>query len=278
MADFASMMGGGPGTVPTADADPTQALVYYYDEGDVFLELGAQGDQFVGTGNLGSVTVLGGTGDDTLLGGEGDDDLFGGSGNDSIFGDKGDDSLVGNRGDDTIAAGSGDDTVLGGTGDDEIIGGDGANELSGGAGDDTIMGAAGDDSMFGGTGDDMLDGGDGDDAINGGAGDDSITGGAGDDLLAGGPGEDSFYFFDGFGDDVISDLRDGDSIVLQANLNGSGLASPADLLNPSVASITGGVEAGVKFTLISIGGDTIRLQNVDVNDFSANLNSFVKIA
>jgi len=276
MADFASMMGGGADTVGTSAADPTGAFVYNFDEGDVFLDLGAQGDQFFGTGNAGSATVYGGTGDDTILGGDGGDQLFGGSGNDSLFGDGGDDSLVGNRGEDTIETGAGDDTVFGGTGNDEIEGGSGNNELSGGAGDDTISGLAGDDTLLGGTGNDQIDGGADDDVIFGGAGDDSITGGSGDDVMAGGPGDDTFYFFDGFGDDVISDLRAGDSIHLQANLNGSGITNPGDLV--SSGAVSGGVENGVKFTLISIGGDTIRLENVDVSDFTANINSFVKIA
>lgn len=278
MADYASMMGGGPSTVATAAADASGAYVYNFDEGDVFLDLGAQGDQFFGTGNDGSASIFGATGSDSLFGGNGGDELGGGAGDDAIFGDTGDDSLTGNLGDDTMFGGTGDDTVMGIVGDDVIDGGDGADDLFGGAGGDTLFGADGEDALDGGVGADSLDGGADDDVLVGGAGADTLVGGAGDDFLTGGPGEDSFYFFDGFGDDVISDLRAGDSIFLQANINGSGLTTASDLLDPSIASVTGGVDAGVKFTLISIGGDSIRLQNVDVNDFTSNINSFVKIA
>jgi len=278
MADFASMMGGGPSTVPTSAAEPHGAFVYNFDEGDVFLDLGAQGDQFFGTGNAGNASIFGGTGDDTIFGGDGDDQLFGAGDNDSIFGDSGDDTLSGMRGDDSVDTGEGDDVVLGGVGDDAIIGGTGSNDISGGAGADTIFAGSGDDTVAGGVGADSLDGGADDDVIFGGAGADTITGGSGDDVMAGGPGDDSFYFFDGFGDDVISDLRAGDAIFLQAGINGTGIASPGDLLTDPGVSVSGGVEAGVKFTLISIGGDTIRLQNVDVNDFTSNISSFVKIA
>lgn len=277
MSDYASMMGGGPSTVPTAAADPDGAFAYFFDGGDVFLDLGAQGDSFQGGGNLGDATIFAGSGADTVNGGAGDDFLFGGSENDAVYGAEGDDFLTGDAGNDSLQGGTGNDTVFGGAGNDRVDGGDGDDQVLGGEGADVVFSLDGDDTVFGGSGTDSVDGGIGNDLLIGGADADTLVGGADDDTLIGGSGSDEFYFFDGFGDDVISDLQAGDSIFLQPNINGSGLAAPGDLLNPSVASVTGGIENGVNFTLISIGGDTIRLQNVDVDDFTSNIASFVKI-
>lgn len=276
MADFASMMGGAS-TVPTSAADPNGAFVYNFNQGDVFLDLGAQADAFYGTGNAGDATVFGGSGADTLAGGLGDDFLFGGSEDDGVYGAEGNDFLTGDAGNDTLQGAEGNDTVFGGAGDDQVDGGDGNDQVLGGDGNDTVFSLAGNDTVFGGSGNDSVDGGQGNDLLIGGDGVDTLIGGAENDTLIGGSGNDEFYFFNGFGDDVISDFRPGDSIFLQADLNGSGINAPSDLLSISGA-VTGGVENGSSFTLISIGGDTIRLQNVSVDDFTANIGAFVKIA
>ena len=87
-----------------------------------------------------------------------------------------------------------------------------------------------------------------------------------------------FAFDDGFGQDVISDFRGaaGDRITLAKDLNDTGIASARDLVTKGM--VTGGVsEAGTKYTLITVGEDTIRLDKVDPNDFLSNIESWVKV-
>jgi Ca2+-binding RTX toxin-like protein len=104
-----------------------------------------------------------------------------------------------------------------------------------------LDGGRGGDALRGGRGADEMDGGAGDVALFGGPGDDTLTGGLGDDGLTGGPGDDVFYFDSNFGSDVITGLSSGDEIWLRADLNNSGISSPADV----AAHVTGGVENGV---------------------------------
>jgi Ca2+-binding RTX toxin-like protein len=252
MVDLASMIGGD--SVTTVDgADPSGAWAYFWNEGENALELGAEGDQLYARGNDGDLTVFGGSGDDTILSGKGDDEVRGGRDDDEVDGGRGDDEVRGGRGDDEVRGGRGEDEVRSGLGEDEADGGD--------------------DEVRGGRGGDEVDGGDGDDTLFGGGGDDTLIGGWGDDELHGGSGDDVFYFDSNFGSDVITDLSGGDEIWLKADLNNSGISSAADVAD----HVTGGVENGVSYTLISIGGDTIRIENMDADAFKVDISTWVKI-
>jgi len=131
--------------------------------------------------------------------------------------------MRGSDGDDVIDGNTGNDTIYGGPGNDLIAGGIDNDVLHGGAGDDMIWGGDGNDTLHGGDGDDYLHGGRGDDVLSGGAGNDTLVGGRGDDTLAGGGGEDDvnrFHFFDGDGDDIITDFKVGsDRITLQDDVD-----------------------------------------------------------
>lgn len=193
--------------------------------------------------------------------------LFDAGDNNGISGDAGRDLLVGGRGKDTISGGMDQDTIRSGAGDDHITGGSGA---------DSIRGGCGNDSMFGDSDDDFLHGEDGSDMLDGGGGRDELTGGAGNDILAGGSGGAVFAFDTGFGRDVISDFRGGDQINLAADLNGTGIASPHDLV--AMGMVSGGITAaGAKFTVLTIGTDTIRLEKVDHTDFINQIGTWVHV-
>lgn len=200
----------------------------------------------------------------------------------SIYGGSGDDALTpsvhdqdnyisGRGGDDVIAALGGNDTVLGGTGDDVVLAGTGGDVVFGGTGADRVFGEAGNDGLFGGFGADTLLGGSGDDTILGGPGGDEIVGGSGDDVLGGGLGADAFGFEDGFGNDLIIGFQIGtDVLQISANINGTGVADPADLL-PSITS------DGFGNAVITLGSDTITLQGISEADLATNIGSIVQI-
>jgi Ca2+-binding RTX toxin-like protein len=162
---------------------------------------GSTGDDSVSLGNGGNtITILGGV-----------ETLFGGIGIDRITLSDGDDTLITVR-IDTLDAGAGYDTIsfgaLGGTytllNTEVVIGGSGADSftlvggatnVSAGAGADTVVGTAQNDS------------------IRGGADVDSLTGGGGQDLFSGLASELS--------GDIITDLEDGESIIVTDATAGS---------------------------------------------------------
>lgn len=273
MVDSASQIGGGFGPTDVNSFPESLAGAYTYNEGDIFLDLGAEGDSFDGTGGSGNVAIFGEDGNDTLIGGNNDEVLSGGEGDDGIDGGDGDNFLAGGGGDDNIVAGVGDDTIDGGTGGDTLDGGAGDNVVAGGLGDDLVFAGNGDDTLFGGGGNDTIDGFGGDDFMGGGSGDDTLLTGLGDDTMSGGSGDDVFYFDTNFGDDVISDLAPGDTILLENDINGSGIATPSDV----IPFVTGGVQNGEDFTVITFGTDTIRIEGIDSADFIANIDNFVRV-
>lgn len=283
MSDYASIVGG--------DGSPEEyvgdrvgldgvgsdwAASYFIQTDDVFLDrFDSAGDARVdATGGSGGVRIELGSGTDTINAGAGDDSIWAGAEADIVNAGAGDNTVSGAAGNDTIRSGDGRDSLTGGTGDDVIYGGSGDDHLAGGNGSDTLLGEAGADSLYGGSGDDMLQGQAGADSLMGSSGVDSLIGGAGDDTLFGGSEGDVFAFEDGFGQDVITDFGDGDTIHLAAGLNGSDIQTAADVAR----FVTGGVtDAGTAYTLISIGGDTIRLERVEAADFLANLPDLVRI-
>lgn len=199
----------------------------------------------------------------------------------SIIGSNGDDNIVaplngqqfidGNAGDDFIAALRGNDIILGELGDDTIFGGPGGDTIYGGVGDDLLDGGVHHDLIFGGFGADTIFGGLGDDTISSGPGLDLIIGGTGDDEMRGGQGEDIFDFANHFGHDLIIGFQIGvDLLVISSNINGTGVAAPADLV-PLVGTDPNGN------AVITLGADTITLQGISPADVTANIGGIVSI-
>ena len=291
MSDYASIIGGTPGDTLLGDAvGPAQDAYYRIEAADVFVDrFASSGDSLVDASRnsnpvrielgSGSDTVTGGTGNDTVWAGAGDDTVSGNGGNNTISGAGGNDLIVSADANDSLSGtvtGEGNDSLLGGSGDDTIRAGFGDDYVSGGAGADSLRGDAGNDSLLGGSGDDLLYGQDGTDLLMGGSGADLLMGGAGNDALFGGSGRDVFAFDSGFGQDVISDFGSGDQINLARDLNGTGIASAADLVRLNMVS-GGTTAAGTKFTVIAIGGDTIRLERMDHNEFISQISDLVKV-
>lgn len=240
----------------------------------------------------GSDTVFAGRGDDIVFGGDesrrgrpgrdDDDDPVRGRGRDRDDDDgrgrdrdRDDDGHRGHGRDRDDHPGRGDDGDRGhghGHGGDDGSGGPPTGDyLFGQDGNDVLFGGKGDDVLDGGADDDVLIGGSGNDLIMGGAGNDFIAGNAGADSLAGQAGEDTFYFESGFGRDVVLDFRPGEDVIsIQANINGSGIASADDLVGRISSDDTGAV--------INLGdGDQIKLVGVSTEDLLNNLSSYVKI-
>ena len=287
MSDYASIMGGAAPdgvigrTFEDLDAVGRSWDAYYHLEStNVFLDrFGSSGDSIVDArANTGGTRLELGSGEDNITGGSGNDTVWAGAGDDTVSGGEGNNTLSGASGDDLLVSGGGNDSLSGGEGRDTIRAGSGDDYVVGGSGADSLRGDAGDDSLFGGSGDDFLAGQDGADMLVGGSGDDTLLGGAGDDMLFGGSGRDVFAFDSGFGQDVISDFGPGDQINLARDLNGTGIEKAQDLLTADDVSITGGTTAtGTKFTVITIGDDTIRLEKMDHNDFINQIGNWVKV-
>ncbi|MEQ8824634.1 MAG: M10 family metallopeptidase C-terminal domain-containing protein [Filomicrobium sp.] len=245
-------------------------------------------------GGLGNDVLRGGDGNDTIktgeganaaYGGFGHDVLTGGSLRDTLVGDQHNDRLIGGGGFDRLFGGSGRDALLGGTGNDRLAGGTENDVLNGGsgndllygeAGNDRLFGLAGDDILHGGSGRDLLRGGDGRDRLIGSTGDDLLDGGAGNDFLAGGAGRDRYWggegndtyafangsdtasFSDNWGDDVVRGFRLGEDRLDLRDVTG---------LN-RIGQLT--IEADGRDTLISFGGNSIRLLKVDAQQIDAD--------
>ena len=269
--------------------------------GDDTLEGGTGNDIIFG--NAGNDTIRGGTGDDTIRGGAGDDTIDGGAGNDAILGGESDDTLTGGEGEDVfhIGGSGGNDTItdfsvkedsidltdsnfsgissfsdltITQDGDDAIINlsahGGGTvrlenvnfNNLSADNFRIQGQGTTGDDSLQGGDASERIFGFAGNDTIDAGAGDDTIKGGAGDDTLTGGKGKDVFDIDSNGGSDTISDFSVTDDFIDLTDSNFSGISSFADL-----TIIQDGDDAIID--LSAHGGGTIRLENVNVSNLSA---------
>lgn len=295
MSDYASIIGGNaPDSVVGTRVDDLRgvgqgwAAYYYIESANVFLDrFSTVGTSIVdGRNNTGGSRIELGSGSDTITTGAGSDAIWAGAGNDIILAGRGDDSVPGApEGNNTVSGGDGNDLIVGGSRNDSLSGGAGVDTIRGGFGNDyaaggdgadSILGGAGNDSLYGGSGNDSLYGQDGDDILVGGDGDDLLMGGAGNDTMFGSGGRDVFAFDNGFGQDVISDLRPGDQINLATNINGFNISSANDLV--SLNMVSGGTTAtGTKYTLITIGQDTIRLEKVDSADFINQIGSWVRV-
>ena len=98
-----------------------------------------------------------------------------------------------------------------------IYGSQTLSTIIGGAGNDTFWGGAGNDSIRGGAGNDSIFGEADNDKLFGEAGNDTLSGGYGDDTLTGGKGADVFYYYNGDGNDVITDYQSGDDKIYLAS-------------------------------------------------------------
>ena len=236
---------------------------------------------FSGTGTIGNVTFLsnasevfigdngvqfvhGRDGDDWIELFGGDDGVAAGAGRDTVLGGAGNDLIYGNLGVDLLSGGDGNDTIFGGQNDGPPTAGaddaylafrTGIEVIYGGAGDDMLYGNLGSDVLYGGTGNDKLFGGQDADTLSGGAGNDTLNGNRGADLLVGGAGWDHFVFTGGSGHDTIADFTYfTDYLVIQRNVNGSGIEGFADV----VARAT---QVGSDVVIDLSGGNTITMLN-----------------
>ncbi|KRA60098.1 hypothetical protein ASD79_07600 [Caulobacter sp. Root655] len=251
---------------------------------------GAGSDLILGVENLvGSSrndSLTGTDGANHLSGGDGLDLLHGQGGDDRLDGGDGWDLLDGGAGNDILIGGAGWDALFGGDGDDRLDGGDGIDALAGGDGDDTYViddrfdtvvewFSDGTDTVessithslglnlenlrltgtaaIGGTGNaraNLLVGNTAANGLSGGAGDDTLIGEAGDDVLSGGGGRDVFVFRPGFGDDRVTDFRQGqDTLDWSAMLDAGYHASAARQGKDTLVSFEDGSSillAGVK--------------------------------
>lgn len=184
---------------------------------------------------------------------------------------------------DFIDAKGGDDTIQSGGGNDQIYAGSGKDLVYAGSSSDTVYGESGSDTLYGGSGNDRMDGGSSNDALFGESGRDSLVGGQGEDYLVGGAGDDvltgdggsssqdTFFYDSNFGDDIITDfdLSD-DTLEIKANINGTSIASPADLA-PFVSEVSG--SAVISFA----NGDSITLQGISKDDLLADIGNVIHI-
>ena len=279
MADYASLLGGNAtDTQPIGTVGRSDDAYYRIEAANVFIDrFATSGDAIVDAGdNPNAIRIELGSGTDTIYSGLGDDSVWAGGGNDIVKASEGNNTVSGATGSDSVESGAANDSLLGRSGDDTTLPGGGDDSGAGGSGADLIRGEAGTDSLHGGSGEDSLYGQDGADMLFGGSGADLLMGGAGNDMLFGGTGRDVFSFDNGFGHDVISDFGTGDQINLARNLNGTGITSAAELATRGM--VTGGTtEAGTKFTVITVGEDTIRLEKVDHTDFINQIGTWVKV-
>ena len=205
-------------------------------------------------GTIGNDSMLGTSANDTLSGGAGNDTLDGAGGSDRMVGGTGNDAYHVRQTTDVVVENAGEGTdlvhayvsttlsanvenmnlrtaaVINGTGNGL------GNNISGNSSANVIDGKAGNDTLYGAEANDR------------------IIGGTGNDLLTGGTGNDLFVFTAGHGDDVITDFVAG---------------STDDRLQISGYSHYDAKTQIGSDTLLSFGGDSILLKNVEADTLSA---------
>lgn len=122
-------------------------------------------------------------------------------------------------------SGTGADTVEGNNANNRVWAGKGNDVVTGRGGNDILFGQNGKDRLSGSNGHDKLVGGRGHDRLQGGKGNDQLHGGTQNDLLIGGAGKDTFFFRNGWDQDIDADFTDDiDTLKLDDNLWGGGLS------------------------------------------------------
>lgn len=229
------------------------------------------------TGDSAINYFLGAGGNDVFQLGAGNDGAMAGNGEDTLSGGAGNDLLYGNIGTDLVLGGDGNDTMYGGQngGVSQTYGSgttlayrEGSDTISGGVGSDVIYGNHGGDLLLAGTGGDSVYGGQDNDTISAGAGGDALYGNLGDDVLAGGDGYDYFYFTSNSGNDTITDFTYfTDYVAVQANINGTGIASDADVIaraSQSGADVVIDLGAGNSVTLSNYSVSSLNVYDIYV--------------
>jgi Ca2+-binding RTX toxin-like protein len=194
-----------------------------------------------------------------------------------VLGLRGNDTLAGGAVDDLVKGGTGDDVLKGRLGDDTLLGGYGADRLLGGRGDDLLVASAtgGAGVVYGGAGSDVVHVGIGGGVADGGAG-------AGDHLqldFADGPGPALVFDFasgadatfgtarlvqsgfetigiaTGWGDDVVTGGKGGDSIAVSRGANSVDAGAGRDV----VAYATGAanlLDGGAGYDVLRVDSGT----------------------
>ena len=215
---------------------------------------------------IGAVSITGGSGSNFVVADDNvqlivlgaDDDTLAGGGNDTIGSLGGDDILYGNRGDDFISGGADNDTLYGGQDNDSMFGNQDADVLYGNRAADTMYGGQGDDALFGGQ-----EG----DALYGNLGADTLAGGRGVDTLVGGTGADAFKFGTDGGIDQASDFSIAEGDRVQVVIDGSGIASIAELAQNLSTDVSGNLvlNLGDGSGLILVGVSAAQAASVEVD-------------
>ena len=243
-------------------------------------------------GGDGDDNLSGGNQNDTLYGGKGSDRMYGGADDDLYSGVDAGDTVIEYAGEgfDTVRTSfsgytlrdnvekliivnegpKGAVLVGNGNGLDNVISGDANSEMYGDLGSVTqfhLFGYDGKDTLRGGASDDLLDGGDKDDTLYGYGGKDTLRGGKGadtlfgdgdNDVLTGGADADTFGYFNGWGNDTITDFELGKDVLDMKGVSG--------LNTLSQLTITSTVEGSAR---IVFGADSITLKGVSASQLTA---------
>ncbi|WP_455273620.1 peroxidase family protein [Rhizobium herbae] len=266
--------------------------------------VGADADQFVGTGNSLDNEITGGdladtlsglAGNDTLNGGLGADTMTGGDGNDVYEVDEAGDAVI-ETNTDFVTGGldrveSDIDYTLGANVENMDLNGTAIrgtgnslnNVINGNGQNNQLFGAGGNDALSGAGGDDLLDGGDGIDTLNGGDGNDTIIGGAGNDTIDVGGGFNTIvYNALAFGNDIINSFDTaGGSATNQDLIDLSAFGLTAANIGTTTASriqIQNVAEAGPDDTLITIrdaGGTVMGTIHVEDAENAITASDFI---
>lgn len=228
---------------------------------------------FVFAAMQGDDQIFGSTGADRLVGFDGNDEIMGGPGNDDVNGNVGADTVLGGAGQDFVRGGRDDDLVRGGPGDDWHV--------NGNVGNDTVYGDGGSDTVFGGQNADMLYGDYGDrsafggnDYLIGNLGRDSLYGEDGNDTLEGGAGFDFFFFgSDGDDDRIVDFSPDEDVLVIENNINDSGLVE--GIAFSAIQARLSVVDGNTVFDLGA--GDTVTIQGILPGQLQASHFTFYDV-
>ncbi|HEV7328881.1 MAG TPA: peroxidase family protein, partial [Bosea sp. (in: a-proteobacteria)] len=254
---------------------------------------GADASAFIGTGNAGNNTILGGDLNDTLSGLAGNDTLDGELGADTMIGGDGNDVYFVDEAGDVVTE-TNADLVLGGTDrvesdidftlganvenldlNNNAVRGTGNalnNIINGNDAANQLFGAGGNDTLNGDDGNDLLDGGDGNDILNGGNDNDTIIGGAGNDAIDVGGGFNTIvYNAPAFGNDTVASFDADAGGGGQDRIDVSGLGITA----ANFAARVGIVDLG-NDTQVTIDGNTAT--TVRLNGVNGNGNNVITVA